>query len=642
MSDPTSATLELFAEFATDILVRTDQDGRIAYVSPSVRQFGYDPADLVGQTGLDLVHPEDRDKVTLNIQNLLRGEAPEARNTRNRFRTATGEWIWVETNPRPLFDDEGGPAGFLNIFRDVTQDQLMSASAFEQQSLFRAAFMESAIGKVVLDRQGRIIMVNRALTEVLFYPEHEIVGRPDNDFAHPDEVDTFTAQFVAAVKGEVDSYQIKRRYRRRDGVWVWFSLIVSMSRDQNGEARFVVAELEDLTERNAVEAELRRRQMQAEASAVAKSQFLANMSHEIRTPLTGLIGFAGLLEAVEGLPLAAARYVERIAVSAKALLAIVNDVLDFSKLEDAEVELDPQPFDLPAFLEETLDLVADQAASKHLVLNLQLGPMPAAALIADRNRLRQVLLNLLTNAVKFTAVGSVTMEAEYSEADGKLKIAVSDTGVGVPADMISHLFQRFSQVDGSNTREHGGSGLGLAISKGLVELMGGEIGLRARPGGGSTFWFSVAANIEPHSGPVAPLEVSDDGTPGPLRLLLVDDVPMNRELVKAILEPFDILIEEAADGLEAVAASLRTTFDLIFMDLQMPRMDGLSATAAIRADSDLNRATPIVAISANVLPQHVAACLEAGMNDHICKPILPEDLIAKLARWTSEPAALAS
>lgn len=306
MSDQTSATLELFAEHATDVFVRIGQDGRIAYVSPSVRQFGYDPVDLVGQAGLDLVHPEDRERVTLNTQSLLRGETPETRNTRSRFRTSTGEWIWVETRPRPLFDTDGKPTGFLNIFRDVTQHQMMSASAFEQQSLFRAAFMESAIGKVVLDRQGRILMVNRALSEALFYPEHEIIGRPDNDFAHPDEVDTFTAQFVAAVKGELDSYQIKRRYRRRDGVWVWFSLIVSMSRDLNGEAQFVVAELEDLTERNAVEAELRRRETLAEASAVAKSQFLANMSHEIRTPLTGVIGFAGLLEGVEGLPAAAA------------------------------------------------------------------------------------------------------------------------------------------------------------------------------------------------------------------------------------------------------------------------------------------------------------------------------------------------
>ncbi len=642
MSDETSATLRLFAEYANDILVRVNEDGRVVYVSPSVRQLGYLPEHLIGETGLDLFHPDDRDRVALNIQGLLRGERPEARNLRHRVRTSKGEWIWVETNPRPLFDADGKPTGFLNIFRDVTQDQLTSAAAFEQQSLFRAAFMESAIGKVVLDREGRIVMVNRALSEVLFYPEAELVGRTDNDFAHPDEVDTFTAQFVAALNGDINSYRIKRRYLRRDGVWVWFSLIVSMSRDLDGEAHFIVAELEDLTERNAAEAELRLRQAQAEESVVAKSQFLANMSHEIRTPLTGVIGFADLLESLEGLPPEAARYAGRIALSAKALLAIVNDVLDFSKLESAAIDLDLQPFDLAAFMEESIDLVRDQAAAKHLALNLRLGPMPASPLVADGIRLRQVLLNLLTNAVKFTSSGSVTVQAELAETGGKLKVAVSDTGPGVPADQVDRLFQRFSQLDGSNTREHGGVGLGLAISKGLVELMGGEIGLRARPGGGSTFWFTVGVNSAGQSPPVASPEVAEGGDLGPLRLLVVDDVLMNRELVKAMLEPFDIIIEEASDGLEAVAAAMRTPFDLIFMDLQMPVMDGLSATAAIRAESDLNRATPIVAISANVLPQHVAACLEVGMNDHIAKPILPEDLIGKLARWTSDHVALAS
>jgi CheY-like chemotaxis protein len=220
---------------------------------------------------------------------------------------------------------------------------------------------------------------------------------------------------------------------------------------------------------------------------------------------------------------------------------------------------------------------------------------------------------------------------------GRLRIAVTDTGVGVPADRIERLFQRFSQVDGSITRQYGGSGLGLAICKKLAELMGGEIGVETEEGRGSTFWFTIAAPAAELSKTAVVGECGNRAL-APARILIVDDVSVNRQLVWAMLSPLGLQLTEATSGAEAVEAALSTAFDLILMDLQMPGMDGLAAMRAIRATSELNRATPIVALSANVLPAQVAACRKAGMDDHIAKPIRPEELVGTIARWT-DPAA---
>jgi CheY-like chemotaxis protein len=336
------------------------------------------------------------------------------------------------------------------------------------------------------------------------------------------------------------------------------------------------------------------------------------------------------------LPEGARAHVDRINTSAEALLSVVNDILDFSKLEAGQMELDPQSFDPGSFLQETADLVRLRAADKGLTLAVELAPDLPARLDGDAARLRQVLLNLLTNAVKFTATGGITVTAGYDQ--GQLRVEVIDSGPGIAPDAVHRLFRRFSQVDSSNTRTHGGSGLGLAICKGLVERIGGEIGMRNSPGGGATFWFTVPA------GTVASAEsttqdsagASDDSSEfdaGPLAILVVDDVEANRELIRAMLAPFDIAVTTATSGVEAVEAACARPFDLILMDIQMPGMDGMAATQAIRANSDVNRATPILAISANVLSSQVEAARRAEMDDHIAKPIRPTELLTKISEW---------
>jgi signal transduction histidine kinase/ActR/RegA family two-component response regulator len=376
----------------------------------------------------------------------------------------------------------------------------------------------------------------------------------------------------------------------------------------------------------------------AEASARAKAQFLANMSHEIRTPLTAVIGFADLMAADSGLAETAKTYTGRIQVASKALLALVNDILDVSRIEAGQVELNTRPCDVNGLIGETLELVRLAADRKGLSLIVRLEGIPKHVM-ADTARLRQVLLNLLSNAIKFTVEGSVMVDARYRpDGDGRLSVRISDTGPGISEEDRLRLFHRFSQLDASNTRQFGGAGLGLAISKGLVELMGGEIGLESTEGVGSTFWFDLPAPIATEAAaprPSALTKPANSEKRKALRILVVDDLAVNRELVSAMLSPFDLDLTLAASGAEAVAAANRDAFDLILMDVQMPGMDGLAATRAIRSASSPNATAPILALSANVMEQQIEACHAAGMNDHIAKPIDPAELIGKIDLWAA-------
>jgi len=380
---------------------------------------------------------------------------------------------------------------------------------------------------------------------------------------------------------------------------------------------------------------------EAEAATRAKADFLANMTHELRTPLNAISGFSGLLKQSDRLNPRDAHHVALIASASQALLHVVNDVLDFSKLEAGALELDHQPFDPAELAQSTADILGHQAEAKGLGLSVEtVGE--AGALVGDAARLRQVLLNLLSNAVKFTASGAIRVVVAQvgneigDDAARTLRIEVIDQGIGVPADQLDKIFGRFTQADASVSRKFGGTGLGLAISKRIIEAMGGEIGAVSRPGHGSTFWFEV---------PLAPAAVNDAAdeagagglaiAPG-LRVLVADDNAANRELFHALLAPFDLEIAAAQDGVGAVEAAARIDFDLIFMDVQMPVMDGLTATQHIRAAAHIaGRHTPIIAMTANVLPDQIARCLAAGMDDHIGKPVNPLRLLETIARWSA-------
>jgi PAS domain S-box-containing protein len=749
------ARYRLIADSMIDLVIRMDRRGRITWVSPSLRAYGYEPEEIVGRRVDELIHPEDLARVR-EARGRVGGRRPEAGfevTQQVRYRTASGEWVWLEGNPQVLRDDSGRAVGAVNVLRNVTDRRA-------QQELFEASFEHGAIGKAVVQMDGQFLKVNRALCAILGMSQADLLDLRAVDLAHPEEVGRASENFARLAAGEIDSYSVERRYRRADGSYVWVDLTMALVRHPDGTPKHHVVEIQDLTARRAAEAALRERESQyrliientsdmiittgldgrttyvspnvrfqgasaqdlqgesfrermhsddtagvyrafrgllrdggstrvrwrartpgeegwtwyesnatllrdpetgeptgfldvirnihrqveqeaeiaaakaeAEAAAAAKSQFLANMSHEIRTPLTAVLGFTNLLRELD-LPEAAAGYVSRIAGAGNGLLAIVNDILDFSKLEAGKFEIRPRPTDVAQVCEETLQLFSGQAEDKGLSLTFEAKPgLPRTAML-DGDRLRQLLINLAGNAVKFTDAGGVTLSVEPAPG-GAVRISVRDTGPGLDEEAQARLFQRFEQIDGGMTRRHGGTGLGLAISRGIVEAMGGTIGVTSAPDEGATFVVELPA-------PAAelPAELGGDeavASVDGVRVFVVDDNPVNRELSRRILEAAGAEVSEAADGAEAVARLALLPVDVVLMDLRMPQLDGRSALKRLRNEPGPNRSVPVLAFTADA---DVAGDGDLeGFDGLVRKPIQPLDMYAAIAavtQWSDE------
>ena len=374
---------------------------------------------------------------------------------------------------------------------------------------------------------------------------------------------------------------------------------------------------------------------QADRATRASSNFLANMSHEIRTPLTSILGFSRLIHEQPGLSKTAAHYNDRVLTAASALLAVVNDVLDFSKLEAGEARIERTAVEPAKVVEDALALFEERAASKGIAVRATTASDVPAAVSADPDRLRQIVLNLVGNAVKFTETGGVEVELSWRAPDW-LRVQVVDTGPGITVEDQALLFQRFAQIDGGATRPHAGTGLGLAISKCLVEAMDGSIGVVSSVGGGSCFWFEISAPI------ATPASLSAASAAGPAaeiaagaRVLLVDDNEANRELGSLLLTTLGMSVTLAGSGEESIAAADRHPFDLILMDIRMPGMGGVEAMKIIRSNRSAGAHTPILAFTAEADVQTAARLRRQGFDGHVAKPISPPALIEAVAHWTA-------
>ncbi len=487
----------------------------------------------------------------------------------------------------------------------------------------------------IRDKDFNFVRVNEAWQKTLGYAVEELEGAPMLPLVHPDDRGATNGHMQRMlVENEVMGFV--NRYRHRDGRYrhlEWRARRV-------GDMVFGVAR--DVTERLSFEAELGAAKLAAEAANQAKSNFLANMSHEIRTPLNGVIGVVDVLGSTALSP-SQREMVTLIQKSGVTLERLVSDILDFSKIEAGRLEIEEQVFDLKGELGSLIDLYQVQAHEKCLSFRAAFGEAARGQFHGDSTRIRQVLGNLLSNAVKFTTSGEIRLVVEVEDGgDGqpcRVAFEIHDTGVGFDAEAGANLFQRFSQADASITRRFGGTGLGLAITKALVDLMEGEISARSTPGAGSLFrvvfplrraqalsaYDAGATAAEP-----APTVVPHLGQQPP-RILLAEDHPTNQKVVELILAPFGAKITIVENGADAVAAMRTQQYDLVLMDMQMPVMDGLAATRAIRLSEQGGRRTPIVMLSANAMSQHRAEALAAGADLHVAKPVTAASLIAGIS-----------
>jgi signal transduction histidine kinase/ActR/RegA family two-component response regulator len=386
--------------------------------------------------------------------------------------------------------------------------------------------------------------------------------------------------------------------------------------------------------------ELRAARAEAERAAQAKADFLASMSHEIRTPMNGVIGMLELLR-MEDMPAAQARYVAIARDSAGSLLTVINDVLDHSRLEAGRVELEATPFSPRQVIEQSVALLAEGTTGKGISLVVDVADDAPATVVGDPTRLRQVLFNLIGNAIKFTEAGEIRVALTHrAEADGTvaLDVTVRDTGIGIPAEAQARLFDRYTQADASTTRRYGGTGLGLAISRQLVELMGGTIGVESEPGRGSLFWFTIRYA---HASEAAATDLArpENRPVSPARILVVEDNGVNQLLVGRLLGQFGHSVDMVTTGSEAIEALGAKDYDLVLMDIYLPGMDGVTATRAIRQMATAAGQVPIVALTANAMPGDRETYLAAGMTDYVAKPIDPAALFAAIRRALGGDAA---
>uniref|UniRef100_B0SWC9 histidine kinase n=1 Tax=Caulobacter sp. (strain K31) TaxID=366602 RepID=B0SWC9_CAUSK len=477
-----------------------------------------------------------------------------------------------------------------------------------------------------------------------FTPE-EVVGREGMQIVYEEDREAVRAIVIAQLAhlaADIDNGPNRVEYRaaRKDGRIIWLESRPTLSRDPlTGKVTGITDIVRDITEHKAMERQLREARNEAEAAAAVKGEFLANMSHELRTPLTSVLGFARLVDNEPDLSPDARRFISRVLSGGKALLTTINDILDFSKLEAGQLELKLEPTAPAQLIDEAMDLFSLETEARGVALRaVGLEDLPADLLI-DGGRLRQVLLNLIGNAVKFTEVGTITVSAAYEPAGERLSLSVADTGPGIAPGDVDLLFRRFSQVDAGLTRKHGGTGLGLAICKGLVEAMGGQIGVTSVPGQGACFSFDVVAPSTAHAAvdPAAP--VVEPPLPPACRVLVVDDNPANRELVTAILTAMGAEVIEAVDGVEGVTAAAAAPFDAILMDLRMPRLDGAKAALRIREEGGPNARTPIIAFSADARPGGPGGIFDGSVSKPMTAQGLVDALNAAMAASPAQPLA---
>ena len=669
------------------------RSGQVRHNAQWCRMLGLDESFLDHPMDffVSLIHPDDRDRVVRLVQRCLAGEGPY--RSEHRMRRSDGSYIWALDRGNVVeWSGDREPLRMVGSLLDITERKEIDDKLRESEARYRSILSSLNEGVLLVDAQSRILTSNPAASRLLGRGSAELLGNTvkreeferirEDGSTLPDE-ELGSARALATGEPQRD---IRYGIRRRDGSFVWIlSNAEPVFGPEGGKPIGAVVSFMDITERRRAEAELEqhrdhleelvaqrtreledanrrlsalhgeleRRATEAETANRAKSVFLANMSHEIRTPMNAIIGMTHLLQRGSMEP-AQRDKLARVSDAAQHLLSILNDILDISKIESGKMTLEDSDFRLEALFANVCSQVGEKARAKQLELLVDVDPALQRTLRGDALRLSQLLLNYLSNAVKFTEHGGVALRARLldSTADDLLvRCEVEDTGVGVDAASVDRLFAAFEQADASTTRQYGGTGLGLAINRRLAQMMGGEVGASGEPGIGSTFWFTVRLK-RAEDGALRRKAIDRASTGGAFdadsdederrlgaehrnaRILLVEDNEINQEVALEMLASVGLQVDVASNGLDAIDKVHAVAYDLILMDVQMPNMDGLDATREIRKMARGAR-IPIVAMTANAFHEDRARCIDAGMNDHIGKPVEPQALFAVLIKWLS-------
>jgi two-component system sensor histidine kinase/response regulator len=630
-------------------------DGTCDYFSAQwTEHTGIAEADLLGWRWLESLHPDDREPTRRFWLESVAGH--HAYDIEYRVRHRDGEYRWFKTRGVPIRDTGGNIVKWFGTCTDITELR-------DSEERFRGTFENAAVGIGHRQLDGRFLRVNQKFCTILGYPRDELLQRTGQEITHPDDLDAGVDLAEALLRGELPGFTLEKRYARRDGSPVWVDLSVSLQRDGAGKPDYFIGIVQDISNRKRLEEELRQAKDAAEAANRAKDEFLANVSHEIRTPMNAIIGMTDL---VLDTPLEEDQRqgLKTVKSAADSLLGIINDLLDFSKIEAGKLELVPADFSLRAAIGETLRALAVRAHKKGLELIYQVAQDVPDALIGDAGRLRQVLLNLVGNAVKFTDEGEVIVRVERMKDEGGrmnqtnpvhpssfilhpsevgLHFTVRDSGIGIPADQQERIFRAFEQEDTSTTRKYGGTGLGLTIASRLVALMGGTITVDSAPGRGSTFAFTARFGQQSH--PPEPVAAGSPVSLHDLPVLVVDDNATNRHILAEWLRAWQMNSTAVGDGMAAMDALWHRAangrpYALVLLDARMPDADGLAVAGMIRERAEL-AATRIILLTSGERPGDPARTRELRIDAQLLKPVQQDELLETIYRVMSRPPSKA-
>lgn len=633
-------------ESASDLIYRGNHLGICTYANPTtIEKMGYSVDELKTMHFTQLVRSDKIQEVTKFYMQQLHDQKTE---TYLEFpaETKKGKTIWLGQNVIFSFNEKGGLMEVSAVARDITEQHETFDAIQRSEEKYRNIISNMNLGLLEVDMDEQILQTNQSFCEMIGYSEDELLGKVASQIILKGEnVDYMAEKNASRKKGISDAYEMK--VKDKSGNLRWWLISGGPLYNDKGEQTGSLGIHLDITEQKKLEVQLKEAKDQAELSSRAKEVFLANMSHEIRTPMNGILGMARQLEKSQ-LNQDQKLYLKTITSAADHLLVILNDILDISKIEAGKLLIEETNFSLHDVVERTKNILTAKAEEKGLKFEAILDDRIEQNLLGDPTRINQVLINLAGNAVKFTEKGIITIECKLInqfEKQQEIEFNIRDTGIGMSEDYINKIFDKFSQEDKSVARKYGGTGLGMSISKQLVELMGGQLKVESSKDIGTkiSFKLNLDVDLSPKAGEKKMYKYDPDLIADKVKgkkILLAEDNEMNQLVVSTSLDFIGLNYDIANNGAEAVDAVSNNTYDLILMDINMPKLDGIQATKKIR--DSLNAKIPIIALTANAMEGSGKKYISAGMSDYLAKPFVEDELFEVLCKWIGNKAPINS